>query len=212
MQIKNQKYYHIHRIGPHSSIWQVGNRINWVRKTPNIFNSFYDTHKVITDNTNGNGTKHFLSAMDCFRQQPPEFQQAMAFNYLDMAYTVIKEQGTFIRETIFEEVRKSYFPQLPSRKTCIWVCDKNAVEYWWNSLQSEGNYIFELNLTGSMHHADQHHLIHDTVDHDTLRSSAFQYWTGIEDSKSIETEILFEGVIDILRSFPNIDEFKQEPD
>ena len=126
-----------------------------------------------------------------------------------MAYTVIKEQGMFIRETIFEEVRKSYFPHLPSRKTCIWVFEKEAVEYWWNALEGQQKLIFELQLTGSMHRADQKHLINDTLDHDTLRSLAFQYWTGAEGEKSIEEEILFEGVIDIKRSFENVGEFKQ---
>lgn len=209
MQTKNEVFYHIHRTGPHSAIWKVGSRINWVRKNRNIFNSFFDTHHFVTDNTNGNGSKHFLSAIECFRQQPVEFKQAQFNYYMEMAYTVIKEQGMFIRETIFEEVRKSYFPHLPSRKTCIWVFEKEAVEYWWNALEGQQKLIFELQLTGSMHRADQKHLINDTLDHDTLRSLAFQYWTGAEGEKSIEEEILFEGVIDIKRSFENVGEFKQ---
>jgi hypothetical protein len=60
-----------------------------------------------------------------------------------------------------------------------------------------------------MHYADQRNLIQDTIDHDTFRSFAFQYWTGIEGDKPIEVEILFEGVIDITRSFKDIQELKQ---
>jgi len=163
----------------------------------------------MTDNTNGNGSKYLLAAIECFRKQPIEFKQAQINNYLEMAYNVIKEQCMFIRETIFEEVRNSYFPHLPSRKTCIWVFEKEAVEYWWKSLDAQQNLIFELQLTGSKHRADQKHLANDTLDHDTLRSLAFQYWTGAEGNKSIEEEILFEGVIDVKRSFNNVDEFKK---
>jgi len=209
VQIKNRIFYHIHRFGPHSSIWKVGNRINWVRKNKNIFNSFFDTYRFMTDNTNGNGSKHLLAAIECFRQQAIDFKQAQINDYLEMAYTVIKEQGMFIRETIFEEVRSSYFPHLPSRKTCIWVFEKEAIEYWWDSLEAQQKFILELQLTGSMHHADQKYLVNDTLDHDTLRSLAFEYWTGTEGNKSIEEEILFEGVIDVKRSFENVDEFKK---
>jgi len=113
----------------------------------------------------------------------------------------LNELRLFVRETIFEEVREKHFASLPSRKTCIWVSEENAVSYWWKTLSSNGqnNYkILKLNLSGSIHRADQQYLSWGTFSLNQLRYNAFKYWAGSDGSNPIEEELLFEGNIEVI--------------
>ncbi len=184
----------------------INSVIYWGQKERNNFNKFYDNYSFITNLTNGKGPMHGKTALENFLKQPEEFQ---LYNYRDMleeALSIIKEQSMFIRETIFEEVRANYFPELPSRKTCIWVCTKNAVPYWWGNLRGHKR-IYKLLLTGVLHKADPKHLINDTLSHNEIRSNAFNYWTGSDGYNPLEEELLFEGVIKVLEEYKDIEDF-----
>lgn len=206
MQVKEEIYYHIQRTGTWPGLWQGNSIIYWGQKELNNFNKFYDNHGFVTNLTNGNGYMHGRKALRNFLKQPESFQIQNYREIIKQALTIIKEQCIFTRETIFEEVRANYFPKLPSRKTCIWVCKKEAVNYWWDTL--EGNKkIFKMQVTGVIHKAEEKHLICDTLSHNEIRANAFSYWTGSEGSNPMEEEILFEGVIKIMDVYNDLNEF-----
>ncbi|MFZ5968398.1 MAG: DUF2441 domain-containing protein [Bacillota bacterium] len=206
MHIKDQEFFHIHRIGEWSTRWNVNSIIYWGQKEINNFNRFYDMNGLITNLTNGNGNMYGRSALQNFLLQPQSFQEVNYNNMLKIALQIVKEQSIYIRETIFEEVRMNYFPQLPSRKTCIWVCEKESIPYWWNIIGGQKK-IFKLQLTGVLHKADQKYLINDTLPHNEIRAHAFNYWTGADGSNSIEEELLFEGIIKIIDEYQDINNF-----
>lgn len=61
----------------------------------------------------------------------------------------------FTRETIFEDIRKKYFPHLPSRKKCLFLCDEKNVDYWINAKITSENYnILLLKVFGEIFKAD----------------------------------------------------------
>jgi hypothetical protein len=211
LHVKNQDFFHIHRIGPWSDRWQVGKTIFRGNKELNLFNQTYNEKD--RDFEGPDGIKYPGNrAIPYFLAQSSEFQNQNIKNILIIAQDVIKEQGMFIREEIFEEVRRNYFPQLPSRKTCIWLCDKESVEYWWSKLQTpkEKMKIFKFNVTGILLKTDQKHLIHESVAHDTLRAKAFEYWTGSDGLNPLEEEFLFEGIIRIIEEYPDLQSFSQK--
>ena len=145
--------------------------------------------------------------MDRFLNGNQEYQSSQAINIIKAGQEVAKSQSMFIREEIFEEVRQNYFPQLPCRKTCIWVCTKEAIPFWWKTLGASKQKILKLNLTGSLYVADQRHLIADTFRHDDFRAKAFEYWTGSDGIQLEDQEVLFEGIIDVLEEYSNVEEF-----
>lgn len=206
MMVKQEIYYHIHRMGEWSGRWKVNSVIYWGQKERNNFNKFYDNNGFITDLTNGLGYMHGRNALNNFLDQPQSFQMQNYRRIIEEALSIIKEQCIFTRETIFEEVRSNYFPELPSRKTCIWVCKKEALHYWWSALHGQKK-IFKLELTGVLHKADEKHLVCDTLSHNEIRANAFNYWTGSDGSNPTEEELLFEGVIKVLDEYYDLDDF-----
>ena len=209
MEVKGEEFYHIHRIGNHSLIWTVGTRINWVQKRPNLFFEYYSLNGLFFNDGSGQSLP-FRQAIDRFLRASPEYKLVNYENLIRAASDVTKSQCMFIREIIFEEVRKNYFPQLPSRLYCIWVCKEDAVHFWWNTLKNNSQKILKLKLTGTLHKANEVHLIADTFKHDDLRAKAFEYWTGMNDNIGTHTEILFEGIIDVVEEYLTLDDFNEK--
>ncbi len=121
------------------------------------------------------------------------------------ANNILKELALYIREEIFEEIRFKYFPELPSRKTCIWVFEKQSAKYW-NDTLKDGFEFYKLELTGILHKADQKYLHAEIISHEELKRRAFNYWTGCDGEKPIEQELLFEGIVNIKERYENIDD------
>lgn len=208
MHTKNQTLFHIHRIGSWSDRWKVGSTIFWGQKETNNFNRWYDDTFFAKDFDDGDGKLFAKTALNKFLSLPDAYKQKNYDEIVRFAHHVINEQSIFIRETLFEEVRNNYFPQLPSRKTCIWVCEKEAVSYWWSKIDGNKK-IFQLEVTGTLHKADQKHLINDTLPHNQTRTNAFNYWTGADGNKPIEEELLFEGAIKVLKEWQDLEEFTE---
>ena len=115
LHVKNKEFFHIHRIGPWSNQWEVGKTIFRGNKELNFFNQFYNEKCPLYMGLDGKlypGDQ----AISYFLSQSPEYRQQNLGNILKHADTVIREQAIFIREEIFEEVRKNYFPHLPSSR------------------------------------------------------------------------------------------------
>ncbi|WP_027626267.1 DUF2441 domain-containing protein [Clostridium lundense] len=206
MNVKNEIYYHIHRIDQWQGEWKANSVIYWGQKELNNFNKFYNNHGFTTNLTNGMGYLYGRKALRNFLKQPESFQIQNYREIIQQALIIIKEQCIFTRETIFEEVRGNYFPSLPSRKTCLWVCTKDSLPYWWSALNGTKK-IFKLELTGIMHKADEKYLICDTLSHDEIRANAFNYWTGSDGLNPKKEELLFEGVIKVLQEYYNLSDF-----
>jgi len=111
--------------------------------------------------------------------------------------TVVKENAMYLRENVFEQVRSQYFTNLPSRKTCIWVFEPDALDYWKTAIQGDKK-LFKLELTGVIHKADQRHLVAEILPEKILRRHAFDYWTGADGKNPVEEELLFEGIATIV--------------
>lgn len=208
--VKDATFYHIHRpepYNPYTGQWKAGTTITTIKKEPNVWSKFWDIFGWQTDVTNGQGQMYVRAALDCFTQQPDEYQRQNYKEMLAAARNALDEECTFVREVIFEEVRVNYFPALPSRRTCIWLIEKHAVDYWWKTLGGDTKTIFEVTATGTLFRADQRHLVHDTMQHDFYRQKAFHYWTGTDGKNPREEEILFEGILQVKAQYKDLREF-----
>ena len=196
MNVKNEKYYHIHRKNEFTHLWIVGNKINFVSRKENAFNKYYNDYyprlKI------GDIAYPMTQALDIILKKELYSNSDNSKIIIQNIQSVTKELAIYIRENIFEEIRANYFPTLPSRKSCLWVCREDSLEFWKKTLTGDCQ-IFEVSVTGVAHCADQKYLPAEVLPCEIIREKAFNYWTGADGSNPIEEEILVEGVVEIIR-------------
>jgi hypothetical protein len=129
-------------------------------------------------------------------------------NGLFIISNIFKETGMLIRELIFEEIRKSEFPDLPSRQKCIWLTKKDKVKFWYdwlNDKQSEYS-IFELGCDGIYHIGNQSFLNSDIDGFNNYQVNARKYWSGELVNSHDNNEVIFSGKIKVENIY-SFDEF-----
>ena len=109
----------------------------------------------------------------------------------------IKEYAILIRELVYEEVRNSNFPWLPSRRHCVWLCDKDSLKFWGNNLHNDYE-IYKVKAIGNLHKCYADSLDDENINYAILYKKAMDYWTGICYGNPLEKEYLLEGRINIV--------------
>jgi hypothetical protein len=119
---------------------------------------------------------------------------------LAMAKDALTEYLNWIRETVFEEIRKEHFPHLPSRQRCLWLVphDSQAARYWFQRLEQKGR-LLEVRATGKLFRANEAYLRAATTKLNAVRGDAFRYWAGGSGIDGHADELLFEGFVDVER-------------
>ena len=198
----DKKYYHIQKKGS----WEVGETY-FIGKEKNTFytyfdkkgNNYYDPKSGRSINT-FDIAKSMVDFLKTKRKSPNltkfhSFDKDQAIKHL---FDTLGHYLRFVREHLFEEVRKEFFPDLPSRLRCLWIIphDKNAVNYWWKNLGRKGK-IFEISVSGKVHQASQQYLNITTQSFDYIREQAFKYWAAKSVENQNEYECLFEGFVKV---------------
>lgn len=188
-------FYHIHKTGNrYDNLWVPGNTFRVGNAERNEFIKYYDTTRIGVHFENG-PTIPMCEATEKFLKLPIETQREIFPIYLQQAKKAIKDMGTYIREAIFEEIRKEEFLSLPSRMKGIWVCDEKDISYWLDKLHAGDKDIFKVSLTGAMHRANPENLISDSFEHQMLREYARRYWNANDIESAQVHEILFQGEV-----------------
>ena len=119
---------------------------------------------------------------------------------LAMAKDALTEYLNWIRETVFEEIRKEHFPHLPLRQRCLWLVphDSKAARYWFQRLEQKGR-LLEVRATGKLFRANEAYLRAATTKLNAVRGDAFRYWAGGSGIDEHADELLFEGFVDVER-------------
>ena len=198
MYVKNEMFYHFHKFLENdeiSALWQAGRDINLTKKQTNRFNSYYDSY--FPQVRISNRLYPIREAAKIIEDNKLYSTTEIAENIFKQYTKVIREMAIYMRETIFEEIRQMYFANLPSRKCCIWVLNEPSIRYWYNTLGPTRK-LFRIKLTGVIHKADQRHLAAEILPSELIRRNAFEYWTGSDGTNTIEEELLFEGLINIV--------------
>lgn len=188
-------YFHINRLVPWSPFkkWEVGEVIN-IGGESNPYFSFFDTQQKAYPVTTDNGVVdvaggHFIACVARGEINSPDVAS--------IANDLVRHFVAYVRELIWEDVRKTEFPHLPSRQRCIWLIPSlEGVYFWLNRLGLEGQeyQIARVRLQGRLHIGSDEHLLGDSEPMSVTIKRARQYWLGISDSESTQ-EILFEGRI-----------------
>ena len=194
MYVKDEVYYHIHRVNQYTPLWEPGNQIDFTNKNLNPFNAFYSSNYRCLKVNEHLYPPNQLSQLISSESETVSREQLWSF--FQFSKQVIEDYALYLRERVFEDVRFQYFPNLPSRRTGIWVFSESAKNYWRTELYGESK-VFKVSLTGIIHKADQKHLQAEVLPESILRQRAFCYWTGSDGTNPLEEEFLFEGIVKI---------------
>ncbi|MCW3102429.1 MAG: hypothetical protein JWO09_869 [Bacteroidetes bacterium] len=129
-------------------------------------------------------------------------QQLIAHSKIDISFIPVELQkakyySELLKEFIFEDIRASEFPNLPSRKKCMFLIpfEVNAMAYAENmKYPLDNKTLLELELQDpySLHYADLTLLNCNSMPHPQKVEAARRYWQGTEE-RGLNTEVLFEG-------------------
>lgn len=190
-------YYHVNRRVAWSAytLLKEGDVLDIGGKS-NPYFAYFETHRYAVPVTLPDGEKisspaiRFLGAVERGEAQHPQLPR--------IANEIARHFVTYVRELIWEDVRRREFPHLPSRQRCFWLIPTiEGAKYWVARLECKADcQILKVQAQGRIHRANELYLLGDSEPMQETIQKARQYWLGIfpEDGKE---EIIFEGRVKI---------------
>lgn len=190
MLIENEIFYHIHTYS-NVPTFEINKEYS-VFEESNFFWKFFEEMR--------------LSSYDGLYNAPALFAEHSYMNKqisiegLQYISNSLKEAGMFIRELVFEETRKDFFPELPSRKNSIYLTDEIGLNHWMKSFENHPakKIVLKISATGSIHTGNQIYLDSDITSYKHYKRRSMSYWKSELTKNQINNEILFNGKIKII--------------
>jgi len=201
MDLKESIMYHIHKTGIYDDIWYIGNNININESFKNNFTMESFQFKFCLDfhsQSNvpfSNVYAHVKDFNNYAKDQVNEWFRDKDF-LLEKSNIFISEYGILVREMVYEQIRSEYYPELPSRLHCVWLCRENQLELWKNNLSNESK-IFKVKVTGNCYKGKNQFISLPSDSYNTITEKAHQYWKP-DIQEDIDDEYLFNGKLEIL--------------
>lgn len=167
--------------------WQIGDTLTCGKD----FNPFWNTCASFDPKISLSGEQMtFFELFDrCSVIKPTEENVNALYKNLK---TISKECAFYIREQVFEDIRRTYYPDKPSRQTCLWVCEADQLPYWKTMATDVERNLLTLDLEGDLFCGDDHWLTADSFSSIEYAKRAHHYWAGEMSSKP-RKEYLFHG-------------------
>ena len=196
------KYYHIQRVSPAVFKWEKGQIIETNKQASHnpyfegILNSLRRASEM---RENGEsimdyGYKFFV------KNESEDRKHIKKFGLI--GYQLAMQYQKWIREELFERVRLSTYPNLPSRKQSIWVTTEELVPYWNQQILrnplNKGTRVLEVSIDSKSktHKADQFFVEIHGLSIEDIEKRAHEYWKGTL-SKTPRIEVLVEGLLEV---------------
>ena len=112
----------------------------------------------------------------------------------------------FMREIALEEVRRQQYPNLPSRRHSIWLCDENGIDFWKDQISHSGQIpvdLYKVMVTGNLFQSSDEFLPNNYTNFETKLKEANNYWTAENIKEEHKMEYLFQGKLKILEKINN---------
>lgn len=114
-----------------------------------------------------------------------------------------------LREIILEKERVTNYPLLPSRTSCLWMCDFSNIVHW-DGLFKEGSENYKptyckINVTGKLFRTDGELI--DSSEYERpiqFKKLAEKYWAAEHEFK--REEYLFEGEVTVVKKYDSLQE------
>ena len=197
-------YFHINRRAswsPYEPL-KAGDEFDVGRET-NPYFRFFETERFVVPVTLQDGSSiespavKFLGAAARGEVPHPNLPR--------LAHDVATHFVTYLREVIWENVRRDEFPELPSRQRCLWLIPTlEGVKYWLERMKPNGYQVLRVQVTGRIHRANELYLLGDSEPMSQTIEKARLYWSGSFPEGGQE-EILFEGRVKVIEVVGSIE-------
>lgn len=198
MEVKDKLMYHFHALGCYDDLWQLGKIINI---NQNFISNFFKEFNTFSGSVIKNGQKQFLLNLinDFFANK---YDKVEALALLDASKEILEQVFILQREYTLEQVRQKYYPNLPSRKNSVWVCDEQSKLYW-QQVFSNSYYQRELlavKLNGILFKSSNYLLPKMGMDFTEMEDQAHKYWNPSNTlENNFQAEYLFQGKLEIVK-------------
>lgn len=198
-RVNDAVFYHLHKSGFHDDQWFAGNEITFDGKN---LNPYYYNCAFFKADFRLYGQNHPLQALSALTEELTRTNYPLEITELvtlpARLSAIITELTVALREEVFEDVRKTQFPDRPSRKTCLFVCDKSKIKSWKDELGATSVSPFRLSLTGTIFRTNARYVDLNEYGTNYYRECAVKYWQGVQGDNNDYEEILFHGKAKIL--------------
>ena len=197
--------YHIHLKGNKDFKWQVGNTINIDKTFDSVMNQRQQEFCQLVNVNNINVqysnylTQYFAKIQNKISIKKEELEELKSL--LEAGYRLSYNANFFKRETSLEDCRKDNYSSLPSRLHSIYLCDKDGLEYWQDTIvpQNRESEVFKVYVTGIIFKTNEQLLPLETETYGGTYNAAFKYWNPkFKNVPNHANEYLTQGKIKIL--------------
>ena len=207
MKVQGEILYHIPRISEIASAFQSSTLIKVDGDALNQSMLDVLTYQLMVDLGEGKGQQGLINAL----YHDKDMVARKMIDWPETILSVLPKTTRRYAELVFESVRVSQFPELPSRQTCIYLSESSDVEKWYAAISPDGKApICEIEATGNLHKADQRWLQdNDVLPHSNFVKNAEGYWGGEPYARDTTWEILFVGELRVIQKFDTLDTFRE---
>lgn len=197
--------YHIHLKGNKDFKWQVGNTINIDKTFDSVMNQRQQEFCQLVNVNNINVqysnylTQYFAKIQNKISIKKEELEELKSL--LEAGYRLSYNANFFKRETSLEDCRKDNYSSLPSRLHSIYLCDKDGLEYWQDTIvpQNRESEVFKVYVTGIIFKTNEQLLPKEETTYGESYNASFKYWNPkFKDVPNYTNEYLVQGKVKIL--------------
>lgn len=207
LDLTDKELYHIHTLqdkskfpNRHTLKWIDGNILSFGGEVSSETNLLHD--RIFNPYINLEGEINLIKriAKERLNTKTSNLKDNLQETFLQKGFMFKYYQLT--REIVLEEVRKSSFPEKPSRLNGIWLTDKAYLDIWLRQIPSEQfpQKIYLVKFSGKAHRADGRWITNPTLSFEKIYQNAIGYWTGEDKSKrgKPNAEFICNGSIEII--------------
>ena len=118
---------------------------------------------------------------------------------LNSADNIISEYQILLREIVYEEIRRDYFNNLPSRTSCIWLCKERHLKFWQERLKGNNYKIFMIKVFGETFKTNNNMIVAPSESYEKMKEMAKKYWGYKEKIEKEDDEYLYVGKIQVIK-------------
>lgn len=118
---------------------------------------------------------------------------------LNSADNIISEYQILLREIVYEEIRRDYFNNLPSRTSCIWLCKERQLKFWQERLKGNNYKIFIIKVFGETFKSNNSMIVAPSESYEKMKEMAKKYWGYKEKIEKEDDEYLYVGKIQVIK-------------
>lgn len=208
--MQKTELYHIHTQNDKDQIWKPNKTIVVTKKFDSVMNQRHQNFSQMmyfSDGENPSLTNYSYYVADYFnrikdakivkREELDELKRLLEIGY-QMSYNA----DFFKREAALESCRVDNYSSLPSRLHSIYLCDKDGLEYWEDTISKnhkEKVEIFEVEVNGNVFKTNEQLLPREVGTYEEAYEDSHSYWhPRFIDTPNFTNEYLAQGEIKVL--------------